>query len=210
MSKSWSMVQRQLILLIQSSSDRHLSGLHLVLWWIHHSPFSFFQAAALCIVIFAAPAQILPLLILSTLYQGASQVALLVTNLPADVTDVRDTGSIPGSGRPAGGGKHNSLQYSCLENPTDRGAWWATVHRVTKSQTWLKRLSTHIHAPGTYYMPDFKLGSSYVSRLNSRRNPRSVVSIVSPLWMRKLRSNEVKRLAKITVEMGLEPRSSLP
>ena len=42
-------------------------------------------------------------------------------------------GSIPGLGRPPGGGLGNSLQYSCLENPMDRGAWWATVHSVTKS-----------------------------------------------------------------------------
>ena len=70
MTKSWSMVQRQLVLLIQSSSNWHLSGFHLVLWWIHHSPFSFSQAAGLCIVIFASLAQILPLLILTTLYQG--------------------------------------------------------------------------------------------------------------------------------------------
>ena len=47
--------------------------------------------------------------------------------------EVRDMGSIPGLGRPPGGGLGNSLQYSCLENPMDRGAWWATVHRVTKS-----------------------------------------------------------------------------
>ena len=50
----------------------------------------------------------------------------------------RDAGSIPGSGRPPKGGNGNPLQYSCLENPMDRGAWWATVHRVTKSQTLLK------------------------------------------------------------------------
>ena len=55
----------------------------------------------------------------------------------------RDTGSIPGLGRSPGGGHGNPLQYSCLENPIDRGAWRATVLRVTKSWTWLKRLSTH-------------------------------------------------------------------
>ena len=44
-----------------------------------------------------------------------------------------DVGSIPGSGRPAGGGHDNPLQYSCLENPMDRGAWWATVHSITQS-----------------------------------------------------------------------------
>ena len=58
---------------------------------------------------------------------------------PRDV-DLRDFGSIPGSGRSPGGGHSNSLQYSCLENPMDRGAWWATVHRVAESQTRLKQL----------------------------------------------------------------------
>ena len=46
-----------------------------------------------------------------------------------------DLGSVPGFGRSPGGGHGNTLQYSCLENPMDRGAWWATVHGVTKSQT---------------------------------------------------------------------------
>ena len=55
-----------------------------------------------------------------------------VKNLP---TNVGDVGSVPGSGRSPGGGHGNRLQYSCLENPMDRGAWWATVHRVAKSQT---------------------------------------------------------------------------
>ena len=72
-----------------------------------------------------------------------SQVALVVKNLLANAGDIRDVGSIPGSGRSPGGGHGSPLQYSCLENPKDRGAWWATVHRVTKSRTRLKRLSTH-------------------------------------------------------------------
>ena len=54
-----------------------------------------------------------------------------------------DAGSIPGSGRSPGGGHGNPLQYACLENLTDRGAWWATVHGVTKYQTGLKRLPVH-------------------------------------------------------------------
>ena len=74
----------------------------------------------------------------------ASQVALVVKNLPANAGDIRATGSIPVLERSLGGGHGNSLQYSCLENPMDRRAWWATVHRVTKSQTWLKRHSMHI------------------------------------------------------------------
>ena len=56
---------------------------------------------------------------------------------------IREVGSIPRSGRSPGGGHGNSLQYSCLENPMDRGAWWATFHGVAKSQTRLKRLSMH-------------------------------------------------------------------
>ena len=74
---------------------------------------------------------------------GASQVALMVKNPPANAGDGRDTGSIPGSGRSPGGRHGNPLQYSCLENPMDRGTWKATVHRVAKSWTRLKRLSTH-------------------------------------------------------------------
>ena len=57
--------------------------------------------------------------------------------------DTGDVGSIPGSRRSPGGGHGNLLQYSCLENPMDRGAWWATVHGDTKSQTRLKQLIMH-------------------------------------------------------------------
>ena len=73
----------------------------------------------------------------------ASQVAVVVKNLPASAGDVRDTGLIPGLGRSPGGGHGNPLQYSCLENPMERGAWQATVHGVSKSQTQLKWLSVH-------------------------------------------------------------------
>ena len=58
------------------------------------------------------------------------------TSLLINAGDTRDPGSIPGSGRSPGGGNGNPLQYSCLKNPMDRGAWRATVHSVTKSQTW--------------------------------------------------------------------------
>ena len=73
---------------------------------------------------------------------GASQVVLVVKNPPADAGDVGDAGLIPGSGRSSGGECGNPLQYSCLENPMDRGAWQATVHGVAKSRTRLKQLST--------------------------------------------------------------------
>jgi len=72
-----------------------------------------------------------------------SPVALVVKNPPADAGDIRDAGSIHGSERSPGGGHGNPLQYSCLENPMDRGAWRAILHRVTKSQTQLKWLSKH-------------------------------------------------------------------
>ena len=70
-------------------------------------------------------------------------VVVVVKNPPANAGDKRDTSSIPESGRSPGERHGNSLQHSCLENPMDRGAWWATVHRVTKNQTQLKHLSTH-------------------------------------------------------------------
>ena len=57
----------------------------------------------------------------------------MVKNLPANAGDIRDVGLIPGSGRSSGGGSDNPLQDSCLENPMGRGAWWATVHGVTKN-----------------------------------------------------------------------------
>ena len=67
----------------------------------------------------------------------ASQVAPVVKNPPAKAGDIRDAGSIPGLERFPGGGHCNPLQYSCLENPMDRRAWRATVHRVVKNRTQL-------------------------------------------------------------------------
>ena len=77
-------------------------------------------------------------------------------NLPASAGDLRGVGSIPGLGRSPGGGHGNPLQYSCLENPMDRGAWWAIVHRVAKSQTQLKQHNTHtmvLYISKTYSLP---------------------------------------------------------
>ena len=65
------------------------------------------------------------------------QVALVVKNPPTKAGDIRDAGSVPVSGRPPGGGHGNLLQYSCLENPMDRGAWW-----VPKSPKGRKELDT--------------------------------------------------------------------
>ena len=68
------------------------------------------------------------------------QVALVINNLSANAGDIRDAGLIPGTGRSPGKGNGNPLQYSCLGNLMDIGAWWATVHRIANSQTQSKRL----------------------------------------------------------------------
>ena len=62
----------------------------------------------------------------------------MIKNLPHNAGAAGDSSLIPGWGSSPGGGNDNPLQYSCLENPMDRGAWWATVCGVTKSQTWTK------------------------------------------------------------------------
>ena len=77
----------------------------------------------------------------------------MVKNPPASAGDIRDASLIPGSGRSPGGGHGNPLQYSCLENPIDRGAWWTTVHEAVKSRTQLKGLS----------MDTFGLGGSDIT-----------------------------------------------
>ena len=72
----------------------------------------------------------------------ASQEVLVVKNLPANSGDIRDMSAIPGSGRSTGGGHSNPLQHSCLENPMNRGAWWAAVHGVTELDV-TKHTHTH-------------------------------------------------------------------
>ena len=71
----------------------------------------------------------------------------MVENSSDNAGDIRDTGSIPGPKRSPGGGHGNPVQYSRLENPTDKGAWWTMVHRVSKSQTRLKQLSSSSREP---------------------------------------------------------------
>ena len=66
-------------------------------------------------------------------------------NPPSTAWDISNVLSVPGSGRSPGRGHGNPLQYSCLENPTDRGVWQATVHMVAKSRTQLKQFSIHVH-----------------------------------------------------------------
>ena len=69
------------------------------------------------------------------LIRGFPGGSVVKKNPLANVGAIGDTGSIPGSGGSLGKGNDNPLQYSCLENPTDRGVWWATVHEIAKNQT---------------------------------------------------------------------------
>ena len=78
-------------------------------------------------------------------HSGGFPGSSVVKDPPANSGDVRDVGSIPGSGRSPGGGHGHPLQYSCLENAMDRGAWWATVYGVAESQARLKLLSMNPH-----------------------------------------------------------------
>ena len=77
----------------------------------------------------------------------ASQVGPGIKNMPANAQGERNAGLILGLERSPGGGNDNPLQYSCLENPMDKGAWWATAHGVTKNRILLRQLSTHALTP---------------------------------------------------------------
>ena len=104
-------------------------------------------------------------------------VALVVKNPPVNSGDVRDGGSIPGSGRSSGGGHGNLLQYSCLENPMDRGAWWASVHKATKSQTQLSNLASNELSSQAIPFPPLSHHNSEDQGL--RTSPKSLLT----LWL---------------------------
>ena len=88
----------------------------------------------------------------------ASQAVLVVKNPPANAGDLGDVGSIPGSGRSPGGGLGHPFQYSCLENPMNRGAWQAIVHRVSKNWTWLSTFAGNCNTSKTSRLRCFLLG----------------------------------------------------
>ena len=104
---------------------------------------------------------------------------MLVKNLPANAGEA---GSIPGLGRSPAGGDGNPLEYSCLENPMDRGAWWATVHGVTQSRTRLRDWAP-IHAHETFKSKFFALLCLFIFAYGSSVAPASFVqkTIFPPL-----------------------------
>ena len=102
-----------------------------------------------------------------------SQVVLVVKNPPASTRDIRDAGSISGSGRSPGGEHGKLLQHSYLESPMDRGPWRATVHRVTESRTRLKWLSTALAIPSRIEVRVLKSCTDTVSSVS----PFSFISV---------------------------------
>ena len=98
---------------------------------------------------------------------AASQVVLVVKNLPAKAGDSGDASSTPGSGRSPGGGNGNLLTYSCLENPVDRAAWQNTVHSVTEENTTegLTVSKCNINHDSQYYACDYDIYSRNKNKL---------------------------------------------
>ena len=122
---------------------------------------------------------------------------LAVENLPANAGDLRNMGSIHGLGRSPGEGSGNPLQYSCLQNPTGRGVRQATVHRVTKSWTWLKPLSMP-HAQIQYVPTE---GLSPVAQLYFSSN-------FLCLWIQHLSINTLKFMSgKKNVTLVKQPNN---
>ena len=103
--------------------------------------------------------------------------------------DPGDVGSIPGTGRSPGGGHGNPPQYFCLENHMDREAWWATVHRVSKSQTQLRQLSVHAHVPHQWAFDPraISVNGPATHEVTSREKPLS--NINSGDWLGQLNSH---------------------
>ena len=127
----------------------------------------------------------------------------VVKNLPANAGDTGDGGSIPGLGRSPGGGNGNLLWYSCLENPMDRGVWWATVHGVAKCGTWLMdwaRMQSHIKdwsqtsQPMMLYLPVIS-SLQLISKWN-HTIPQVFKSMPQPLMPKKLKLNSFMKTYK--------------
>ena len=109
-------------------------------------------------------------LVLTVVLVVLEEISLVAQTAKVSACSAGDPGSIPGSGRSPGEGNGNPLQYSCLGNPMDRGAWWATVRGVAKSRT---RLSNFTHSGGTWRLasPEAGKGDSGAAGLPSSRSP---------------------------------------
>ena len=107
-------------------------------------------------------------------------MVLVVKNLPTNVANIRDVGSIPGLGRDSGGRHGNPLQYSCLENTKDRVIWWTTVHRVAEIQIRLKQW-IFIHSTIICLVNSSCLGHCGQSTLSPRLREALGLSLVSSL-----------------------------
>ena len=108
------------------------------------------------------------------------------TESNCNVGDTGDTGSVPGSGRSLGGGNDNPLQFSCLKNPMDRAAWRTTVHRVTKSQTWLPNWAC------TFFLINLGQGSKITEvkcgfhhHIKGNQHDLSLLLLIPATWLRK-------------------------
>ena len=123
----------------------------------------FFQRNIFCL----CEAEFLTLIITRIYSQVGLPSGSAVKNTPANAGDA---GSIPESGRSPGEGNSNALQYSCLENPTDRGTWQATIHRVTKNQTWLSIATQQFSNKRQFQQLLLK---------NRLRNDLNIISLVS-------------------------------
>ena len=124
------------------------------------------------------------------------QVVLVVKILPVNSGDITDADLIPGSGRSLGKGHGNPPQYSCLENPMDRGTWSVTIHRVIKSWTQLKRLSMHAHMHNIWLCK-----KSCLSHLR-----RFICwSLTLVLWTKKNVSSGFKEILLIIATMRISP-----
>ena len=142
-------------------------------FWILGLSFFLSLRISVCMILFLPIAPLIIILLLLVMrgfwvYAVSYQVALVVKNLPGNAGEVRHVGSIPELGGSPGEGYGNPLQSSCLKNHMDRGAWWATVHGVAKSQTRLKLLSTHACTDICY-----KVWGGY---------PRTALSMVPGPW----------------------------
>ena len=137
--------------------------------------------------------------------------------MPSNAGDnTGDEGSIPGSGRFPGRGHGNPLQYSCLENPMDRGNWWATVHRVTKSRTQLSNWArTHVGSRGRHRSQETSATGTWVSQTRPEDNqaqcprPRCWLNFRAVMSKAARRGEGIISIAKVEIDTHLHYSPSM-